>query len=234
MTDAQIIPFPVEPQGDFLPVTLGGGDLRCSRCGTGWHPRTWHVSPGAVADDAAGTATSGTPVCPACARQSPALLPWQLLCDAFDDIDAAMVAAGSFNRRAILADMVERYAGHLARWRADDAEMAKWEQLDADRFTERYGPQPTVVDIRLTVDGEPTDDDRAAAVALVRAGLHEDEAGFGAVLRSVGETGNAAPMFGAVLGMCIKLGVLAFGSAEAFDEELVERLDDLLAREVEG
>lgn len=105
---------------------------------------------------------------------------------------------------------------------------APWEPLEQD------APKPTVVDISLTVDGEPTDDDRAAAVALVRAGLHEDEVGLGAVLRSVGETGNAAAMFGSVLGMCIKLGVLAFGSIEAFDEELVERLDDLQAREVEG
>jgi hypothetical protein len=135
-----VIPFPTQPQGDFLPVTLGGGDLRCSRCGTVWHPRTWHVSPGSVANPDAGTATTGTPVCPDCARQDPALAAWQHWCDATDSIDAAMVAAGTFRQRVILNDMVEHYAGHLARWRADAVEMAQWEKLDRDRIADRYGP----------------------------------------------------------------------------------------------
>jgi hypothetical protein len=130
MTD-NVIQLPVAPHGECLPIVLGGdGPYECSRCSTPFVAVTWHVEPGQ--EDVGGTLIPGTPVCPPCARRDPELKIWQQVCDIGDRLDELMQAAGTFQRRALLVDLLAGYVDHFARWRADDAEMARWERRDRE------------------------------------------------------------------------------------------------------
>lgn len=90
----------------LLPVTLGGmAPFRCTRCSRVFSPVTWHVT------------RDREVLCRYCAMCDPELAIWQEWVDVMDAIDQMMQRAADASERAILAQMLERYAGHLARWR---------------------------------------------------------------------------------------------------------------------
>lgn len=88
------------------------GSLPCYRCG---EPTTsgaqvydvWHAE---------------QPVCGPCALLDDRLLPWQVLADAIQAIDAAMVAAGHREGRQWFADFLAGEIGYMATWRSPDDE----------------------------------------------------------------------------------------------------------------
>ena len=127
-----VIPFPVQPpQGEFLPITLGGGEaFQCSRCPVVFSPQTWHVEPGA--EDVDGNLVHGNPICPACALDDPQLSMWQRYCDILDAVDTLMQQAHTFNRRSLLTSMLGSNVGHMARWRSPD-EAEQWDRWYAAR-----------------------------------------------------------------------------------------------------
>jgi hypothetical protein len=93
-----------ERQGSPLPVVLGGGKLRCCRCGRVWEQCGWYVE-----------AASG-PVCSVCATNDPALTHWWGFCLAMSDLDTAMCAAPDKQARLLVAAMVKQNVESLAYW----------------------------------------------------------------------------------------------------------------------
>lgn len=94
-----------------LPVTLGGvATFQCTRCSRMATPATWHVTWGREV------------LCRYCAMADPELAIWQEWVDVMDAIDQMMQRATDASERVVLAQMLERYAGHLARWRWPEEE----------------------------------------------------------------------------------------------------------------
>lgn len=97
---------PIEEQGVPLPVVLGGmAPFRCTRCARVFSPTTWHIE------------RRREVLCRYCAKCDPDLAIWQEWADVMDMVDQLMQRAADASERVVLAQMVERYAGHLARWR---------------------------------------------------------------------------------------------------------------------
>lgn len=89
-----------------LPVVLGGmAPFKCTRCSRVFSPVTWHVE------------LAREVLCRYCAKVDPELAIWQEWADVMDAVDQMMQRAADLGERVVLAQMLERYAGHLARWR---------------------------------------------------------------------------------------------------------------------
>lgn len=72
---------------------------------------------------------------------------------------------------------------------------------------------------------DPSPDDRAAAVALLRAAAQGDVEGIRACAIAYFE--NATMLFSALAVLAVELGVTAYGSPQALDDHLLARLKEL-------
>jgi hypothetical protein len=142
--------------------------------------------------------------------------------DAYPATLAALWYAGELARRVSAEHGVEIDAVHVLR--------DGLAQVDVEDAMRDLADDPTkgARDIRRAVI-TVTDDDRAAAVALYRAGLQDDDAGIGAIVRSCegGDGDTAARLFIATLALGIRLGINAHGTRRALDAALLQRLHDL-------
>ncbi|GAA0215574.1 hypothetical protein GCM10009527_009290 [Actinomadura nitritigenes] len=104
-----------QSDGTPIPIMLGGGLLRCSRCERTFTAETYHCITDLV--ETADGLLRCNDVCRRCAYADPVLSNWQNLCDLMDSIDRTMQDAADRDARGLLYQLITNATGHLAVWR---------------------------------------------------------------------------------------------------------------------